>query len=154
MKVSIRKFSRGDEKKVAKLICETFRKYNSKDGTKKGVERYLERHSPERPTDELFRRYNREISFVALEGKNFVGFLKGESDHLINLFVDGKHHGKGIGKMLMEKFESAAKKKNSREIKISASIYAIPFYERRGYKKTTGIRNKFGLKVPPMKKIL
>jgi len=32
--------------------------------------------------------------------------------------------------------------------------YAAPFYQKIGYKKTTGIRNFRGLKVYPMKKAL
>ena len=33
-------------------------------------------------------------------------------------------------------------------------MYAVPFYQKIGYKKTTGIRNLHGLKVQPMKKVL
>ena len=39
------------------------------------------------------------------------------------------------------------------------TLYAVPFYEAMGYKKTTGIRNCWsfdgrGLKYQPMKKII
>ena len=41
----------------------------------------------------------------------------------------------------MDKFEDEAQRKESREIKINASLYAVPFYQHMEYKKTTGIRN-------------
>ncbi|MFC1647489.1 GNAT family N-acetyltransferase, partial [Patescibacteria group bacterium] len=39
-----------------------------------------------------------------------------------------------------------------KELKISASLYSVPFYLSVGYKKTTGIRNHKGIKFQPMKK--
>ncbi len=53
----------------------------------------------------------------------------------------------------IEKFEKEAKK-NSSYIKTRASLFAVPFYRKMGYKKTTGIRKFKGLKIQPMKKIL
>jgi hypothetical protein len=38
--------------------------------------------------------------------------------------------------------------------KITASLYAVPFYSKMGCKKTTGIRSFHGLKVQPMKKYI
>ena len=52
------------------------------------------------------------------------------------------------------KFENEAKKWGSKEIKIRASLFSVLFYERIGYKKTTGTRNFMGLKIQPMKKVL
>jgi hypothetical protein len=40
----------------------------------------------------------------------------------------------------------------SDEIQIRASLYASAFYQKQGYKKTTGIRSFHGLKIQPMKK--
>jgi hypothetical protein len=42
-------------------------------------------------------------------------------------------------------------------ISLAATLYAVPFYEAMGYKKTTGVRNCWsfggrGLKYQPMKK--
>ena len=56
--------------------------------------------------------------------------------------------------ILVKKFERNAQKYGSKKIKIRASLFAVPFYKKMGYKKTTGIRNFKGLKIQPMKKIL
>ena len=54
----------------------------------------------------------------------------------------------------MEKYERKATTLGSKVIKLNASMYAVPFYKKIGYQKSTGIRNLFGLKVQPMKKYL
>lgn len=80
--------------------------------------------------------------------------IRGRKGRIINLFVVGKHHQKGIGKLLVNRFELESRKQGSKEIKVRASLYAVPFYQKMGYKKTTGIRNFRGLKVWPMRKEL
>jgi len=55
---------------------------------------------------------------------------------------------------LILKFEKVCIKKGSKIIKIRASVYATPFYQKLGYKKTTGIRKFKGLKHYSMKKTL
>lgn len=152
--MKIREFRRGDEKVVAKLICTTFKKFNNKEGSKKGVKGYLNWHSTRKSKEELFKQYNKELSLVAVDKGKIMGFIKGNKGQIGNLFVLGKYHGKGIGKELLLRFESLAKKKNSKQIKVRTSLYAIPFYSCQRYKKTTGIRNFFGIKVQPMVKKL
>jgi GNAT superfamily N-acetyltransferase len=80
--------------------------------------------------------------------------IRGRPERITNLYVDGKYHKRGVGRLLLNKFEAEAKKLKSKEIKTRASLYAAPFYEKMGYKKTTGVRNFRGLKIWPMKKII
>ena len=59
----------------------------------------------------------------------------------------------GIGKKLITQFEKQALKQGSNKIKIKSSLYAVNFYQNRGYKKSTGIKTAFkGLNFQPMKK--
>ena len=39
-------------------------------------------------------------------------------------------------------------------LKVYSSLYAIPFYQKIGYKKSTGIRWKKGMVCQPMKKVI
>ncbi len=80
--------------------------------------------------------------------------IRGNPGKIINLYVSGSYHKRGIGRKLVNKFESIAKKEGAKEIKIKASLYAVPFYEKMGYRKTTGVRNFKGIKAWPMKKIM
>ena len=98
--------------------------------------------------------YNSEISFVAIENKKVIGVIRGNRGCIFNLFVDGVFHGKGIGKILVNVFERKAKDLGASEIKIRASLYAVPFYSSRGYKKTTGIKKMHEIKMQPMRKFL
>jgi GNAT superfamily N-acetyltransferase len=83
-----------------------------------------------------------------------IGVVRGRADKIFHLFVLAKYHHAGIGRELMKKFEAEAKRLGGDKIKLNASLYAVPFYQKMGYEKSTGIRNLFGLKVWPMKKVL
>lgn len=102
----------------------------------------------------VFHVSKESIFFVAEEEKKIVGYIKGNSNMIVNLFVLGNKHKKGLGRKLVLLFEKEAKRRNSRFIKIKSSLYAVPFYQKMGYKKTTGIRSFHGLKIQPMKKII
>jgi GNAT superfamily N-acetyltransferase len=149
--MQIRKYQKSDSLDAARLIAKTFSEYNFREGSKKAVKTYTTRYS--QPKKELVEMFERTpIFFVAIENSKIVGIVRGVKGRLVNLFVDGKHHGKGIGKKLLNKFEEKAiSEKNT--INVKASIFAIQFYQKMGYKKTTSIRNMRGLKVQPMKKI-
>jgi len=152
--ITIRKYSKKDLLGVTELIRETFSKYNSKEGSKKAVQAYIGRFDSKKIGLENVRERveGTKIFFVAIENKKIIGMVRGVKGRLVNLFVDGKYHGKGIGKKLMQKFEEQAFDENN-SINVKASMFAIPFYTSIGYKKTTGKRNLRGLIVQPMKKI-
>jgi GNAT superfamily N-acetyltransferase len=153
--MKIRKFRKEDTAAVALLVMNTYKQFNSKEFIRRSaVQEYINHYDPSRnTTKQLFENFQRTpIFFVAVENNRIIGMIRGRPGRITNLFVDGKHHKKGIGRMLVNKFESENKKQNSKEIKIRASLYATSFYQKMGYKKTTGIRNFRGLKVYPMKK--
>ena len=154
--ISIRKFRATDTLDVAFLIKKTFSEYNKKEATKDGFEKYISHYDKDKvDLNELKGVFIKTpIFFVAVDGKKIVGMVRGKKNYMINLFVDGKYHKNGIGKKLVDKFENVAKKDGSKKIKIRASLFAVPFYLRMGYKKTTGIRIFKGMKIQSMKKEL
>jgi len=156
--VEFRKFKEDDIKSVAKIKESVFKKFNKDEYFKKdAVLKYLERTNPKKPKKELlevFRISKDSIFFVAENKGKIIGYISGRKNKIGNLFVLGNFHKKGIGKELICLFEKEAKKQNSKFIKINSSIYAVSFYQKMGYKKTTGVRNFHGLKSQPMKKLL
>ena len=56
-------------------------------------------------------------------------------------FVRGDHHRQGIGRKLVECFERECLRQGSTAIKVQATLYAVPFYRKMGYKRTTGVRS-------------
>lgn len=152
--IKLRKFQTRDTKDAAFLIFKTFKRFNSAEYFRKSaIDEYLDRYNLEKnPVEKLFK--GNSIFYLAVKNDKIVGLIRGNPDRIANLFVDGKKHKKGIGKKLLFKFEREAVKKGSSEIKTRASLYAIPFYQKMGYKKSTGVRNFKGLKVCPLRKIL
>ena len=62
------------------------------------------------------------------------------SSTLHSLFVHASYHGQGIGRELVERFEMACLQQDVNKITVASSLYAVPFYQRLGYKKSTGVR--------------
>ena len=98
--------------------------------------------------------------FVATYRRSrIVGVLRGSKEKMRSLFVDGRMHHHGIGRKLVRRFEKECLAQGAEVIRLAATLYAIPFYEKMGYKKSTGIRQTdcfdgTGLKYQPMKKQL
>lgn len=156
--MKFRKFKKEDIRQIAEIKNSVFKKFNNSEYFKKeAIDWYLNFTNPQKSDKELLEAFHvssKSIFYVAEENNKIVGYIKGSKNRIGNLFVIGKTHKKGVGKKLVELLEKEAKKQNSKEIKIRSSIYAVPFYQKMGYKKTTGIRNLHGLKIQPMRKIL
>lgn len=156
--MKFRKFKKEDIRQIAEIKNSVFRKFNSSEYFKEeAIDLYLDFTDPKKSDKELLEAFfisDKSIFYVAEENNKIIGFIKGSKDRIGNLFVLGSSHKKGVGRKLVELLEKEAKKQNSKEIKIRSSIYAIPFYQKMGYKKTTGVRNLHNLKIQPMKKLL
>ena len=97
--------------------------------------------------------------YVAEDGKEVVGVLRGRANVLASLFVCGDRHRQGIGRKLVERFERDSREQGIEWIRVAATVFAVPFYQSIGYKKTTGIRpcrsfDGTDLTYQPMKKKL
>jgi GNAT superfamily N-acetyltransferase len=154
--IRIRAYRREDARAAAALISETYARFNANEGTKRAVRRYVELYRPDgRKSDEIHARFARTpIFYVAVHQTRIVGLVRGTPDRLINLFVAGSHHRRGIATRLVQKYEAACLRAGSRELRARASLFAIGFYESIGYRKTTGVRDFHGLSVQPMRKRL
>jgi len=151
--IQIRKYRQNDVSQVALLISETFKKYNFKDNTIDAARDYVAFYNPSVNRSEIETRFNDSSQFFVAEiHGHIVGVLRSTGNRLVNLFVNGKFHRKGIGKKLIQRYENECKRLGYREIVLRAQLYAVPFYEACGYKRTTGPRNRHGLHIQPMKK--
>ncbi len=149
---------------VGLLIAETYRKYNLDFASPEEQEKLLGPFSQAGSDDPLhqeaiIRVLRTEMVFVAEEEGEIVGVLRCKPGRLQSLFVRGDHHRRGIGRQLVERCEQECAQRGSTVIYLAATLYAIPFYEAVGYKKSTGVRNCWsfdgrGMKYQPMKKVL
>ena len=103
--------------------------------------------------------------WVAEDNGEIVGVLRGgRTDRrgrtvLSSLFVDGQRHRQGVGRTLVEQFEQEYAERGVDVFKLSATLYAVPFYLAMGYQRSTGVRTmasfgESGLAYQPMKKTL
>lgn len=153
--MKIRRYRKRDLVSSVRLISKTFKKFNGNEGSK-GVRDYIGFYTPRKKNLNKIREqfFKSSIFWVAVENNKIIGIVRGNPEKISNLFVDGKYHRKKLGTKLVIAFEKESVKRGSKLIKVAASLYATPFYSKMGYKKTTGIRNRYGLRIQPMQKKL
>ncbi len=164
MKTIIRDYRESDAECVGKLIADTYSEFNLSFASPEERLAFLgpfqHAGSQEKSDREAIARVIRaSILFVALKDGEIVGVLRGKKDKLQSLFVRGTFHRQGIGRKLVEKFEQECVQQGSTVIRLMSTLYAVPFYQTIGYKKSTGVRQMRsfegeGFAYQPMKKVL
>ncbi len=159
----IRPYQEEDAKAVGRLIAATYRTYNLSHADPEEQDRLLGPFSQAFSDDPKHQDAIRAVVcspmlYVAEDGKDIVGVLRGRKNVLASLFVQGDRHSQGIGRKLVERFELDSRELEVEWIRVAATIIAVPFYQSMGYKKTTGIRpcksfDGTDLKYQPMKKV-
>ena len=162
--VKVRSAQTKDYESIANIIADTYTEFNLSHFSSEELPLFLGPFKHTRSQEETHRAalanvITSEMLYVAEVDGEIVGVLRGRKDRLASLFVRGDHHRQGIGKKLVERFEAESHQLGVKRIKVSASLFGIPFYKAMGYKKSTGLRKSgsfdgYGLVVQPMKKVL
>ena len=167
---TIRRYQKSDVEQVGILIAETYGDFNLSEMTPEKRQAMLgpfafARSSAPEHRDAIAEAIEAPAVWVAEQDGEIIGVLRGgRVDHLgrtvlSSLFVSGEHHRQGIGRALVERFEGEYIAKGVRVFKLSATLYALPFYLSVGYRKSTGVRSMHsfeedGLPYQPMKKVV
>ncbi len=127
----IRDYEEADAPAIARLFYETVRSVNRTDYSEEQVQAW----APAVPNaEEWHARMAGRKTFVAEEGGEVVGFSELEKDGHLDMFYLRKDAvGRGIGRLLYEATEQAARGWDHGRIFTEASITARPFFERRGF---------------------
>ena len=162
--VIIRDYRESDSIRVGQLIADTYSEFNLSFAPPKERNAFLGpfqyARSPEKShQEEIARVIRASMVFVAENDGEIVGVLRGRKDKLQSLFVRGDLHRMGIGRRLVVRFEQDCVEQGAVAIKLMSTLYAVPFYQAMGYKKSTGVRKMKsfegeGLEYQPMKKVL
>jgi GNAT superfamily N-acetyltransferase len=162
--ITIRPFRDSDARQVGILIADTFGDFNLSYASPEDRQLLLGPFRHARSQDPAHQEaiaqiIRASIMLVAEDKGKIIGILRGRKERLQSLFVDGKYHRQGIGRQLVERFERMCLHQGATDIRVSSSLYAIPFYTQMGYKKTTGVRSGpcfdgTGFKYQPMRKRL
>ena len=141
----IRLYRESDAADVGRLIADTYREFNLSHADPAEQERLLgpfrNAHSADpdhcRAIVEVLRS---PMLYVAEVDGHIVGVLRGREGVLASLFVDKRFHRRGMATALVERFEKDSRAAGTTKVRVAASIYAVPFYQRMGYVRTTGVR--------------
>lgn len=163
-KFSIRPYTDADALPVGILIADTYAEFNLSFASGEHLSALLgpfaHAHSIE-PDHKLaiIQILRSPMIFVATHNDEIAGVIRGRKERLASLFVSKHYHHQGIGRMLVSHFEKENNKLNAAFIRVASTLYAVDFYTRLNYKKSTGVRSAWsfggqGLQYQPMKKIL
>ncbi len=157
-----------DAQAVGQLIADTFSKFNLGFASPDELPLFL---GPFRNAYSTDPEHQNAIAAViysdtvlvaedqAAQPPRIAGVLRGRPGRLASLFVHADYQRKGVGAQLVNRFEEKSRAQGVVQIKVAATLFAIPFYKKMGYRRTTGVRRggSFegrGLPYQPMKKAL
>ena len=162
--IKLRNYTAYDAPAVGRLIADTYAEFNLASASPEERARMLGPFQHAYSADESHRQAIAEILespvlLVAEHETEIVGVLRGRAERLASLFVRKDHHHRGIARQMVQTFETEMRAQNVTVIRVAATLYAVPFYQKMGYKKSTGVRNSwsfdgYGLPIQPMKKLL
>lgn len=146
--IKIRRFRDKDAEEVCNFVRETFLKFVAPSFSKKGIEKGLASITPKTFTEKA----EGSLKYVAVKDGKIIGVIFGnyKKGSISMLFVRKDMVRKGIGKLLLNKIEREMKRHGIKAIRVNSSLYAVPFYEKMGYKKSRGIVKKDGKVHQPM----
>jgi GNAT superfamily N-acetyltransferase len=145
-KIKLRDYHENDAPSVGRLIADTFGEFNLDYASPQervlllGPFQHAESQEPAHQAV-IAEAIEADMVFVAEDDGEIVGVLRGRPDKLQSLFVRKDHHRQGIGRALVAHFERACRRQEATVIKVQATLFAVPFYQSVGYKKTTGARS-------------
>lgn len=145
IKMEIRCAVAGDSLMIYQLVKSVFDEFIAPDYSPLGVESFYQVVNETSISKRI--QGSMDPCLVAVAEHQIVGVLELRSqNHIRLLFVDKKHHKKGVAKAL---FQSAFADWKG-EITVNSSSYAVGIYERFGFEKISGELIKDGITFIPM----
>lgn len=167
---AVRRYAESDAIRVGVLIARTYGGFNLcavTPGKRESMLGPFARAGSSTPEDReaIAAAISAPSVWVAEDEGEIIGVLRGgRTDQrgrtvLSSLFVGGQRHRQGIGRTLVARFEQEYAMRGADVFKLSSTLYAVPFYLRMGYRRSTGVRimasfGEHGLAYQPMKKTL
>ena len=126
----IRKFRQEDAKQVSNLVKKGWLA-NSSDYSYESIKEQIRTNSAEK----LIEKSKKVNYFVVAQKDKIFGIGGYDKNKVHTFFVDPEYYRKGIGRKILHKVLSEAKKKNIRQLESWSTFYAEKFYSSFGFKK-------------------
>ena len=162
--INIRNYSENDAEEIGQLIADTYSEFNLSFASQEDRNLMLGPFRYAHSSDDAHRKAIIEILrspmfYVAESNGKIAGILRGRKERLASLFVHKDFHHQGVGRKLVNHFETESVRQRISVIRVAATLYAIPFYLKLGYRKSSGLRNSwsfegYGFPYQPMKKVI
>lgn len=149
----IREFKERDAKELSELIIKNLETVNIKDYPQEAINALNPRNLP----DKLIQKSKNRVLLIIKEKKHIIGTASLVENEVKSVFVKTDLHKQGVGKRLMQKIEEIAKEKNIKNLFLFASLTAVKFYKKLGYKvikKESNVLDNISLSVYRMEKTL
>jgi GNAT superfamily N-acetyltransferase len=144
--MQIREIPLNEFDKAFCLVSSVFREYDAPDYTEEGIKAFYNTWS--NPDNiamlKIYGAFDNEQLVAVLATRN-------SGNHITMFFIDGKYHGKGIGRQL---FTRACSDNSSGRITVNSSPFAREIYHHLGFTDTDTEQLKDGIRFTPMLCIL
>lgn len=127
--VQIRRALDSEVGAISGLIVQTLRLSNARDYPPEVIDRVAANFDAAGVRELMATR---EV-FVALDGERVVATASLAGDVLRSVFVLPEMQGRGLGKALMKHVEGVARAAGVQQLRVPASLTAVPFYSALGY---------------------
>lgn len=135
---------------ISRLALDTFDRFIAPELSREGCAAFRRYAAP---AAVRFRLESGEVAFGAFDGAELVGVLEMRGhDHVTLLFVDPRHHKRGIARALLRAAIAWAKEREPslERITLNASPYAKPVYLRLGFEELAPESEEYGVRTTPM----
>ena len=127
--VQIRRALDSEVGAISGLVVQTLRLSNARDYPPEVIDRVAANFDAAAVRELMATR---EV-FVALDGERVVATASLAGDVLRSVFVLPEMQGRGLGKALMKHVEGVARAAGVQQLRVPASLTAVPFYSALGY---------------------
>ena len=127
--VQIRRALDSEVEAISGLVVQTLRLSNARDYPPEVIDRVAANFDAAGVRELMATR---EV-FVALDGERVVATASLAGDVLRSVFVLPEMQGRGLGKALMKHVEGVARAAGVQQLRVPASLTAVPFYSALGY---------------------
>ncbi|PHN07442.1 GNAT family N-acetyltransferase [Flavilitoribacter nigricans] len=130
--MTIRQATVADYDRIAQLFRNTILNVNIRHYSPEQVKVWSERV---KDTPRWLRKITDQYFLLVEDGDELQGMGSITPDgYLDMMYVSHLHQGKGIARMLVEKLEAFARKREVSLIRVDVSLTARPFFERMGFR--------------------